>query len=465
MTDAIALSDQIGTAPDPLAFPAGFVWGAATASYQIEGAVDVDGRGASIWDRYADEPGRITNGDTGQFATDHYHRWPQDIELMREMGIQAYRLSLAWPRIKPSGRGAVNQPGLDFYDRLVDGLLEAGIEPWITLYHWDLPLALEETGGWPVRDTASRFAEFAAESARALGDRVTNWITLNEPWCSAFLGYSSGRHAPGRTNHADAIAAAHHLLLGHGLAANAVRAEAPESKVGITLNLYPVSPADDSEGARDAARRIDGLQNRWFLDPVLKGSYPADVRDDLAATTDFAFILDGDADVIATPLDFLGVNYYTRHVVRSGAYPGSSDVEFVGQGRPRTAMDWEIDHAGLTEVLVRVTEEYGPIPIVVTENGAAFDDVVDADGQVRDIERLAFVESHVLACQHAVEAGVPLAGYFVWSLLDNFEWAHGYGKRFGVVHVDFATQERRIKASGRWYADFLARYRTGILRP
>jgi beta-glucosidase len=465
MTTAPSRSPLGVTEPDPHAFPPGFVWGAATASYQIEGAIGVDGRGPSIWDRFAAEPGRVDNGDTGEHAADHYRRWREDVDLIAQLGLGAYRLSLAWPRIQPTGSGRANPSGLAFYDRLVDALLERGIDPWITLYHWDLPTALEDRGGWPARDTAYRFAEFAEIAAAALGDRVRNWITLNEPWCSAFLGYSTGRHAPGRTNHADAVAAAHHLLLGHGLATTVIREKAPDSQVGITLNLYAVSPADDSPGASEAVRRIDGLQNRWFLDPVLKGSYPEDVRRDLAGTTDFAFEQSGDAADMAAPIDFLGVNYYTRYLVRLGAFPGSAGVEFVGNGLPQTAMGWDIDHTGLAEVLNRVTADYGPIPIVVTENGAAFDDVVLPDGTIDDVQRRDFVASHVLACQHALAGGVPLRGYFVWSLLDNFEWSHGYAKRFGIVHVDFATQERRIKASGRWYAAFLARHRDGILPP
>jgi beta-glucosidase len=451
--------------PDPNAFPPGFVWGAATAAYQIEGAVDVDGRGPSIWDRYAAEPGRTANGETGEVAADHYRRWPEDITLMSELGLDAYRLSISWPRIQPTGSGAANLAGLGFYDRLVDGLLDCGIDPWITLYHWDLPTALEDAGGWPARDTAHRFAEFAAIAADALGDRVGHWITLNEPWCSAFLGYSSGRHAPGRTNHRDAVAAAHHLMLGHGLATTVIRSAAPAAKVGVTLNLYAVTTADDSEGAHEAVRQIDGIQNRWFLDPILKGGYPDDVRRDLAGTTAMEFERPDDAATIAAPVDFLGVNYYTRYLVQAGPYPGSAGIEFVSQGLPRTAMGWEVDHTGLEEVLTRVTRDYGPIPIVVTENGAAFDDVVGADGEINDSERRAFVAAHLLACQQAIGAGVPLKGYFVWSLLDNYEWAYGYAKRFGIIHVDFATQERRIKASGRWYADFLARYRDGILPP
>lgn len=464
MTQLAARPLATSATPDPRAFPPDFVWGAATAAYQIEGATSADGRLPSIWDTFSATPGRVANGDTGEVATDHYHRWRQDLDLLTELGIGAYRLSIGWPRVQPTGTGPANPAGLGFYDALVDGLLERGIEPWITLYHWDLPEALEQAGGWPVRDTAYRFADFAAQTAAALGDRVTHWITLNEPWCSAFLGYSSGRHAPGRTNHADAVRAAHHLMLGHGLGVQAIRAACPTARVGVTLNLYPVTPADDGEGAAEAARSIDGLQNRWFLDPILRGGYPDDVRADLAGTTDFAHEQDGDAAVIAEPLDFLGVNYYTRHTVRLSTYPGSAGVEFEPTGLPRTAMGWDIDHTGLEEVLLRITREYGPIPLVVTENGAAFDDVVGPDGSVDDLERRDYIAAHLRACGDAIAAGAPLIGYFVWSLLDNFEWSHGYAKRFGIVRVDFATQERTVKQSGRWYADFLAAHRNGILR-
>jgi beta-glucosidase len=461
MTRATAAPAVVPLNPDPQKFPLGFTWGVAMASYQIEGAVAEDGRLPSIWDTYSAEPGRVANGDTGETAVDHYHRWEGDLDLMQELGLGAYRLSLAWPRIQPLGTGPANPAGIAFYDRLVDGLLERGIEPWVTLYHWDLPQPLEEAGGWPARESAQRFADYAAIAAGALGDRVRHWITLNEPWCSAFLGYASGRQAPGRTSHADAVAAAHHLLLGHGLATAAIRNAAPDSSVGLTLNLYAVSPADHSAGAADAVRRIDGLQNRWFLDPVLKGGYPADVRRDLAGTTDFGFERAGDAETIAAPIDFLGANYYTRYLVRASHYPGSAAVEFVDPGLPRTAMGWTVDHTGLEDVLRRVTRDYGDIPIVITENGACFDDTVDAGGDVDDAERRDFIAAHMFACQNALAAGVPLQGYFVWSLLDNFEWSHGYARRFGLVRVDFQTQQRRIKTSGRWYADFLAQYRDG----
>ena len=446
-------------------FPEGFVWGTATASYQVEGAVREDGRGPSIWDTFAHTPGRIVDGDTGDVADDHYHRYPEDISLMADLGISHYRFSLAWPRVQPEGRGQLNAAGIDFYSRLVDGLLERGIQPWVTLYHWDLPQPLEDAGGWPARDTAERFAEYAAAIHQRLGDRVQDWTTLNEPWCSAFLGYASGVHAPGRTEGPAALRAAHHLLLGHGLAVRALRDQGAR-ELGVTVNLYPVDPVTDSAADRDAARRVDGLMNRLFLDPLLRGSYPADLLADLAPVMDFDHVRDGDLAVVHAPLDFLGVNYYTRHVVRAGApgrapsgpanptnWVGAEDVEFVRRGIPQTAMGWEIDPEGLYETLTRVWREYGPLPLYVTENGAAFDDTLDADGRVRDEDRRSYLERHFAAAHRALSEGVDLRGYFVWSLLDNFEWAFGYSRRFGLVHVDYATQARTLKDSGRWFAE------------
>jgi beta-glucosidase len=441
-------------------FPDDFAWGVATSSYQIEGATSEGGRGPSIWDTFAATPGRVVDGDNGDVAVEHYHRYPQDADLMAGLGVDAYRFSVAWPRVQPTGSGPVNRAGIDFYSRLVDSLLERGITPWATLYHWDLPQPLEDLGGWPARDTAYRFAEYAAHVADALGDRVKHFITLNEPWCSAFLGYGSGRHAPGRSDGADALAASHHLMLGHGLAVQAVRDRVPDAHVGITLNLYPVAGAHDGHGVDDAVRRIDGLSNRWFLDPVLRGSYPKDVVEDVAHVSDLAFVADGDLEAISAPLDFLGVNYYTRHVVAPGAFPGSGVVDFTDRGLPTTAMGWEVDADGLFDILTRVTRDYGDLPLVMTENGAAFDDEVSQDGTVHDPRRIHFLASHLEAASRAVAAGVPLRGYFAWSLMDNFEWAEGYAKRFGIVHVDFETQERTVKDSGRWYAAFLAGDRT-----
>lgn len=440
-------------------FDPGFVWGVATSAYQIEGATKEDGRGPSIWDTFSARPGHVYRGHTGDVAVDHYHRWPQDVALLRDLGLEAYRFSIAWPRIQPEGRGAVEARGLAFYDRLVDGLLEAGIEPWPTLFHWDLPQALEDAGGWPSRETAHRFADYAEIVADALGDRVRNWTTLNEPWCAAFLGYGAGIHAPGRTEPAAALAASHHLHLAHGLAVPRLREGRPEAQVGVTLNLYAVSPADDTGRHHDAVRRIDGLMNRWFLDPVLLGRYPEDVLRDVAGVIDHDLVRDGDLATIAAPLDFLGINYYSRHVVAASPWPGASEVAFVEREWPKTASGWDIDAPGLGEVLAQVHRDYPAIPIHITENGAAFDDVL-ADGAVDDDDRIDFIASHLSVLADAIDDGVDVRGYFAWSLLDNFEWAEGYEKRFGLVHVDFDTLERTPKASARWYGDLVRRSST-----
>jgi len=464
-------AERAGRAELPEAvFPAEFLWGAATAAYQIEGASTEGGRGPSIWDTFSATPGKVLHGHTGDVACDHYHRFADDVKLMADLGLRSYRLSLAWPRIQPGGSGPANQAGLDFYRRLLDELRAHDIEPWVTLYHWDLPQPLEDAGGWPARDTAYRFAEYAQLAQAALGDRVGYWTTLNEPWCSAFLGYGSGVHAPGREDGGDSVRAAHHLMLGHGLAVQAMRAADPGSQLGITLNLYAISPESASAGDADAARRIDGLANRIFLDPVLLGRYPADVVEDLKPVTDFSHVRDGDLTTIATPLDVLGVNYYSRHVVaeavpgqrpepywrQPSSWPGSEDVRFVTRGYPVTDMNWEIDAPGLVEVLRRVRDDYPEIPLYVTENGSAFVDEV-VDGQVDDPQRLAYFDAHLRACHEAIASGVPLKGYFAWSLMDNFEWAYGYTKRFGMVHVDYESQRRIVKSSGRWYADVIRR--------
>mgnify|MGYP001036396130 CR=1 FL=1 len=463
-------SAQVLAEEQGVIFPPGFVWGAATAAYQIEGGVNEGGRSASIWDTFSHTPGRVLHGHTGDVACDHYHRFRDDVRLMAEIGLKAYRLSVAWPRIQPDGTGPGNQAGLDFYRALVDELLEHGIEPWVTLYHWDLPQALEDAGGWPVRDTAYRFAEYAELTQRALGDRVRHWITLNEPWCSAFLGYGSGTHAPGRTEAPAAVRAAHHLMLGHGLATQAMRSAAPDHQVGVTLNLYAVSPQTDSPGDAEAARRIDGLANRIFLDPILLGSYPSDVVADLAEVTDFGHVRDGDLKTISTPMSFLGINYYSRHVVAApiegvepepywrapSCWPGSEQVRFVTRGLPVTDMNWEIDAPGLVETLQTVHRNYPELPLYITENGAAFVDEV-VDGEVDDPDRVAYLDAHLRACHTAIASGVPLRGYFAWSLMDNFEWAWGYTKRFGMVYVDYDSQRRIPKSSAKWYADVIRR--------
>ncbi|HEV2782575.1 MAG TPA: GH1 family beta-glucosidase [Actinophytocola sp.] len=446
------------------AFPAGFVWGAATAAFQIEGSTTVDGRTDSIWDEFCRRPGAVAAGDTGEPAADHYRLFENDVTLMAELGLGAYRFSVAWPRIRPDG-GDVNQAGLDFYERLVDRLLENSISPWVTFYHWDLPQALEERGGWANRDTAYRFADYVEAVLGRLGDRVPVWTTLNEPWCSAFLGYASGLHAPGRTEPRAAVAAVHHLLLAHGLAMGKIRELAPNADAAITLNLFPVEPADpDSPADLEAVRRIDGLQNRLFLDPVLRGSYPSDVVEDLAPFGFADHVRDGDLDLISARLDLLGINYYRAHTVTPSdepadgpsEWPGSEHIRFVSRGLPLTDSGWEVQPPGLVDVLVRLHREYPPIPLHITENGAAYRDVIDPDGKIRDDDRIAFLDAHLRAAHAAIELGVDLRGYFYWSLLDNFEWAEGYAKRFGIVHVDFDTQRRTPKQSARWYAQVIA---------
>ncbi|MBT2229225.1 GH1 family beta-glucosidase [Nonomuraea sp. NEAU-A123] len=439
-----------------------FLWGAATSSYQIEGAFAEDGRGTSIWDTFSRTPGKVRDAENGDVACDHYHRYADDVRLMAGLGLQAYRFSVAWPRIVPE-RGVVNQRGLDFYRRLVDTLLERGITPWPTLYHWDLPQYLEDAGGWPNRDTAYRFAEYADIVHTALRDRVANWTTLNEPWCSGLLGYAGGEHAPGRQEPSEAVKAVHHLLLGHGLAIPLL-----SGNIGITLNMSHVTPATASEADVDAARRIDGIQNRLFIDPVLLGSYPEDVVGDLAPHSDFSHVLDGDLQIISRKIDMLGINYYSPALVAagepapSGSTPwiGAEHVRWVDGGRKRTTMNWEIDENGLLELLQRVHKDYPAIDLYITENGAAFADELSADGAVHDPDRIDYLERHINACAEATRRGVPLKGYFAWSLLDNFEWAHGYGQRFGIVHVDFDTQQRTPKDSALWYA---ARIREGGL--
>ncbi|WP_353940223.1 GH1 family beta-glucosidase [Streptomyces sp. HUAS MG91] len=449
--------------PEELAdrFPASFVWGAATSSYQIEGSVNADGRGPSIWDTFCAREGAIDNGDTGAVAADHYRRHRTDIDLMARLNLGAYRFSIAWPRVQPTGKGPVNTQGLDFYERLVDDLLERGITPWPTLYHWDLPQPLEDAGGWPRRDTAERFAEYAAAVHEVLGDRVPHWTTLNEPWCSAFLGYATGRHAPGRREPQAALRAAHHLLLAHGLA---TRALPDDASVGITLNLTDVRAASPAPTDVDAARRIDGLQNRLFLDPLLRGTYPADVVADLAGSFELTHVHDTDLEVIGgRPPAFLGINYYSPlHVAhraepQRSAYVGAPHTAAVDGGGARTAMGWEIDASGLRALLRRLHAEHPGLALYVTENGAAIDE------DVHDPTRLAYLRDHIEACADAMAEGVDLRGYFAWSLLDNFEWSFGYRHRFGLIHVDYATQARTLKDSARWYADLLHAARASAL--
>jgi beta-glucosidase len=445
-------------------FPEGFVWGVSTSAYQIEGGTDLDGRGPSIWDTFSAQ-GRVRGGDSGAVAADHRRRMPADVALLSEIGIPAYRFSIAWPRVQAEGRGAPSPSGLDFYRQLVDRLLDHGIEPVATLYHWDLPQALEDAGGWPARDTAYRFAEYAAIVADAIGDRVRRWSTVNEPWCAAMLGYAAGIHAPGRIEPGAAVAAAHHLLLGHGLAVDALRARLrSDAEVGISLNPYPVVTASSSERDRDAVRRIDGLANRLWYDAVLLGHYPADVLEDLVSVSDLSHIHDGDLAQISRPIDALGVNYYRRYHVHHepGAsappseWPGSEDVRVVEPADRTTANGWRVEPAGLTEALVRLATDYDPPPLYVHESGGAFADEPGPGGRVVDADRIAYLDGHLRACHDAIAAGVDLRGYFVWSFLDNFEWAQGYAHRFGIVHVDYETQRRTPKASASWYGGVAA---------
>ncbi|MCD0451988.1 beta-glucosidase [Actinocorallia sp. API 0066] len=418
-------------------FPEGFVWGAATAAYQIEGAVAEDGRAPSIWDGF----GPIQGGDTADVACDHYHRYTEDVGHLADLGVGAYRFSVSWPRVLPDGKPEPR--GVDFYSRLVDLLLERGITPAVTLYHWDLPRALEEQGGWLNRDTAYRFAEYARVVADALGDRVSTWITLNEPWCAAYLGYGSGEHAPGRTG--GGFAAAHHLGLAHGLAAPLLPGD-----VGVTLNPHVVWGGDEA-----AVRRADMIANGVFEGPLLRGAYPEELFAATAHLTDWSFVRDGDTKVINAPLDFLGVNYYSVTVVEPGgkgkpSWPGCEDLRFSSAPGERTDMGWTIAPEGLTELLVRLARENPGLPLVVTENGAAYPE------PVHDARRVAYLHGHLGAVLDAVEAGADVRGYYVWSLLDNFEWTFGFGKRFGVIHVDYATRERTWKDSARWYRSVVA---------
>ncbi|MDQ2718030.1 MAG: GH1 family beta-glucosidase [Chloroflexota bacterium] len=440
-------------------FPDGFRWGVATAAYQIEGAVNEDGRGESIWDRFCATPGHIRNNESGALACDHYHRYRDDVQLMQALGVKSYRFSIAWPRIIPNGRGQVNARGLDFYERLVDTLLDAGIEPFATLYHWDLPQALQdEVGGWASRDTALAFADYAQAVARRLGDRVHHWITLNEPYVSAFLGHESGLHAPGIRDARTAWQASHHLLLAHGLAVPVLREHGDaQTRVGITLVLTPAYPATDTADDQRAAQLMDGKSNRWFLDPVFRGSYPADIL----ALLDMSDLLPkmerGDAEIIARPLDFLGANYYTRLLAQQKPGGLPVDIEPVKpQAGEYTQMGWEVYPIGLYDLLLRLHEEYHIPQLYITENGAAFADTLGKDGRVRDSQRTEYLHEHFFQAQAAITEGVPLAGYFVWSLMDNFEWAYGYARRFGIVYVDYATQQRVIKDSGYWYKDVIA---------
>ncbi len=454
--------------------PTDLILGGATAAYQIEGAAAEDGRRPSIWDTFSRVPGAVIDGHTGDVACDHYHRMPEDVALMRELGLQTYRFSTSWARVRPDG-GAPNPKGLDFYSRLVDELLAADIMPWLTLYHWDLPQALEDVGGWTSRDTAHRFVEYALTVHEALGDRVQNWTTLNEPWCSSFLSYTAGAHAPGQQSVEAGLRAAHHLLLAHGMGVEALR-DAGAERVGITLNFQPAEPLDPASASdREAARRLNDQYNRFFVHPIMTGEYPSSLLEDVGHLGLDAVIEEGDLATIAAPIDVLGVNYYHDDAVSyeppavpllqdaptdrpvASPYPAADGVEAHPRGVPTTSMGWEVHPPGLTALLRQLHEDYTAergIELWVTENGAAYDDEVTADAatgepRIHDAERVAFLRGHVGAVLDAIDAGVPVKGYMYWSLMDNFEWAWGYHKRFGIVRVDYDTQERTVKDSGR----------------
>ena len=464
---------QSGTEAGP--FPNGFLWGAATSAYQIEGGAHDDGRGASIWDVFSVQPGCTNRGDTGDIACDHYHRLEEDLDLMRELGLRAYRFSIAWPRVQPSGQGRPNEPGLDFYRRLVDGLLERDITPMVTLYHWDLPQALQELGGWESRDTADRFAEYAGIVADALGDRLRRWITLNEPWVAAWLGYGVGLHAPGIVSLRAAATAHHHLLLAHGMATQALRSRlAADHEIGIALNMAQVYPASEHPDDVAAASIADSQLNRSFADPVFRGSYPDDIGPFSAVWYEPGGpVRSGDLAAISTPIDFLGINSYHP---RTGGAPsrvsselrgdilGRSDtamafgmeiIEVERPGVPKTAMGWPIVPGALTDLLVRVHHDYPGVPVYITENGAACDDYLPPEGVVADTERIAYLDTHIRAVAAAITAGAEVRGYFVWSLFDNFEWSFGYSQRFGIVYVDFPSSARVPKVSAHWYRELI----------
>ncbi len=450
--------------PDLANFPADFLWGVATAAYQIEGAASEGGRGPSIWDTFSHTPGRVHRGDTGDIACDHYHRLHDDLELLAELGVGAYRLSVSWARLQPRGEGELNPEGVAFYRELLAGLRDRGIRPVVTLYHWDLPQPLEDAGGWPARATAERFADYARRTVTVLGDLAQDWITLNEPWCSSFLGYGYGPHAPGRTDVRAAVAAAHHLNLAHGLAVRAIREVAPDARVGITNIVTEVVPASDAPADVAAAGRLDAVSNRVFLGPAYQGAYDAGVHEALDPFGLAELIRDGDLEIIATPCDFAGVNHYQRVIATDRpvgpAFPFG--VEETPAQPATTSFGWSVVPDSLYAVLTRVAREYTSLPLYVTESGASFDDYVDPEGGVDDVERIAYLAGYFDAAGRAIRDGVDLRGYLVWSLLDNFEWGEGYSKRFGLVYVDYRTQERLPKASAHWYRALLERHRTGL---
>lgn len=458
MSDQMQVSSltSIHVETQPLRFPPDFLWGTATSAYQIEGAWNEDGKGLSIWDTFTHHPGNIWQNQNGDIACDHYHRWREDIELMKTMGLKAYRFSIAWSRILPEGTGRVNSKGLDFYQRLVDGLLQAGIEPFVTLYHWDLPQALQDRGGWPNRETAEAFVDYADQVSRAIGDRVKYWITFNEPFIVAWLGHLVGEHAPGHKSQAEMLHTAHHLLVAHGWSVPVIRRNSPQANVGITLDLVPMTPASSRFADRYAAWLQDGYRNRWLLDPLVARGYPLDVIGFFNYPMDF--VRSGDLEIIATPIDFIGLNYYSRQIIRARnsakedytpiPLPPAPDAEV-------TEMGWEVHPQGLFDWLTRLTYEYRFPEIYITENGAAYPDSL-AENVIEDTLRIHYLREHFVQAWRAIQAGVPLKGYFVWSLMDNFEWAHGYTKRFGLIYVDFESQKRIMKRSAHWYRQVIA---------
>ena len=444
------------SAPAAAEFPAGFLWGAATAAYQIEGAAAEGGRGPSIWDTFCATPGRVYRGDDGGIACDHYHRWREDLDLIAWLGLGAYRLSLSWSRLQPTGRGPLNPTGVEFYRRLLEGLRERGVRPFVTLYHWDMPQVLEDEGGWPARETALHFGEYAGLVSGALGDLVEDWITINEAWVASFLGYGTGEHAPGRSDLGDALRAAHHLNLAHGLAVQALRAARP-ARVGTTVLVADIAPASDRDEDVAAARRVDGAANRLFLDPLFRGAYPADMLEHYAPSGGFEVVRDGDLATIQAPMDHLGINHYHHNVVAADPDDRQLGARRLPPEEPTTSFGWGVTPDALRRVLVRVAREYTALPLYITESGASFDDYLDPNGRVNDTERVDYLFGYFSAAAQALREGVDLRGYFVWSLLDNFEWAKGYSKRFGLVFVEYGSQRRIPKTSAHWYRELIAR--------
>ena len=433
-----------------ITFPHGFLWGVASSSYQIEGAWNEDGKGESIWDRFSHTPGNIKNGYTGDIACDHYHRYTEDVTLMKELGVQAYRFSISWPRVLPKGKGDTNRAGLNFYRRLVDELLGEGIEPWVCLYHWDLPQALQDEGGWANRNIVQCFADYAELMARELGDRVKRWVILNEPRCVAWLGHLTGKHAPGIRNLELALKVSHHLQLAQGKAIQTLRDTSQDSQIGTIVDLNAVHPISDDEKNREAASKLDEFWNRWFIDPIFKGEYPP-LAEEIGLKPD-----QEDMDLIKQPLDFLGINYYTRLLAAYDPLNPLTRAKVIQKSTPTTEMGWEIYPDGLYEILMRLRRECGNPLLYVTENGAAFEDNLIKDGKIQDDDRIAFLQDHFVAACRAVKDGVRLKGYSVWTITDNFEWAEGYSKRFGLIHMDYQSLKRTPKKSFYWYKQVIA---------